>query len=73
MEVNTVIKYKTERLGTGQHKLACPVCQKERTKHKGDKPLSVSVQTDKTIYNCHHCGEKGIISKKTNGYKKGQI
>ena len=73
MEVNTVIKYKTERLGTGQHKLACPVCQKERTKHKGDKPLSVSVQTDKTIYNCHHCGEKGIISKKTNGYKNKTV
>ena len=27
----------------GQHKLACPVCQHTRSKHKRDKPLSVNI------------------------------
>lgn len=46
----------------GQHKLACPVCQHTRSKHKSDKPLSVNIDGDKIVYFCHHCGVDGMIN-----------
>ena len=68
MEVNTSIKNSTDNLSVGQHKIACPLCQDQRTKHRRDKPLSVNVETEKVVYHCHHCGENGIVPK-TNGVK----
>jgi twinkle protein len=49
----------------GQHKIACPFCQDTRSKHKRDKPLSVNIESEKIIFNCHHCGENGIVPKKS--------
>ena len=68
MDVNTSIKNSTINLSDGQHKITCPLCSSERRKNKHDKPLSVNIDSDKVIFNCHHCGENGIVNK-TNGVK----
>tara|TARA_R100001129_G_scaffold98911_1_gene67327 strand:+ start:1328 stop:3073 length:1746 start_codon:yes stop_codon:yes gene_type:complete len=74
MNVNEQIENSTTHLDMGQHKIKCPLCQSERTKNRGDKPLSVNVDADKVVYNCHHCGENGIVSKiKTNGSKMNGV
>lgn len=65
MDVNTAVESSTYSLSLGQHKIACPLCQDTRSKHKRDKPLSVNIESEKIIYNCHHCGENGIVPKKT--------
>lgn len=42
----------------GNVKVVCPKCSQTR-KHKSDPSLSVDV--DRGIWNCHHCGWKGSI------------
>ena len=39
-------------IGIGQSKIACPECQKSRTKNKKDRPFSVNIDSEKIIYNC---------------------
>lgn len=57
-------------LDIGQHKISCPLCSHTRTKNKHDKPLSVNVDVDKVVFNCHHCSERGIINhNKTRNVK----
>ena len=57
-------------LDIGQHKVSCPLCTHKRTKNKHDKPLSVNVDVDKVVFNCHHCSERGIINhNKTRNVK----
>ena len=46
-------------LDGGQHKKECPQCGKTRKKNKHDKCLSISVESDHMLYNCHHCGWNG--------------
>ena len=61
MIVNTEIENVARRLNVGQHKVKCPLCQDQRSKHKGDKPLSLNIESDKVVFNCHHCGENGVV------------
>ena len=44
-----------------KQKLSCPKCSKDR-KNKGDKSLSVDLE--KGLYNCHHCGWRGNVNIK---------
>jgi twinkle protein len=46
---------------SGTIKTECVFCQKDRTKNKHDKPVSIDI--DKGIYNCHHCEKYGSIHK----------
>jgi twinkle protein len=57
------IEATTNHLAYGQHKVVCPLCSDQRRKHKRDKPLSVNVSHEAVVYNCHHCGENGVINK----------
>ena len=57
------IEATTNHLAYGQHKVVCPLCSDQRKKHKRDKPLSVNVSHEAVVYNCHHCGENGVINK----------
>jgi twinkle protein len=66
MDVNTKIKEVANKFNVGQYKTKCPLCQDQRSKHKGDKPLSLNVEHDKVIYNCHHCGENGVVYNQSN-------
>jgi twinkle protein len=47
-------------------KMPCPNCSKDR-KHKSDPCLSVD--KEKGLYNCHHCGFSGCVSE----YKKREF
>ena len=51
--------------GVGQYRTICPWCEPTR-KHKGNKDLSVDLE--KGLWNCHHCGETGCL--KTGRDKK---
>ena len=45
----------------GQEKVPCPKCSFQRKK-QSDPCLSVNI--DEGVWNCHHCGWKGSLSKK---------
>jgi twinkle protein len=47
--------------GRVEQKVTCPKCSPER-KNKQDKCLSVNL--DKGVYNCHHCGWSGNVKLK---------
>lgn len=55
---------------TGQIKTFCPECQETR-KNKRDKSLSVDI--DKGVWNCHHCGWSGMIKVKEEVYTVPEI
>ena len=40
----------------GTHKFVCPECSPTR---KNKRDLCLSVDIDRGLYNCHHCGAKG--------------
>lgn len=46
---------------SGETKTECPACQHTRRKNPHDKPLSVNL--DKGIGNCKHCGQVFIINR----------
>jgi twinkle protein len=48
-----------DKLSLGQHKKKCPECHHTRSKHKHDKSLSLSIDSDGVRYHCHHCGING--------------
>ncbi len=54
---------KTNDYRHGQYKITCPSCQKERTKNRGDTPLSVNINAETIVYHCHHCGIQGAMSR----------
>jgi len=42
-------------------RLPCPACEPDR-KQRGTKTLSVSMNGDHALYNCHHCDEGGRVN-----------
>lgn len=64
MYVNQKVENSISDLPIGQHKISCPDCQGTRSKNKRDKPLSVNIDSERVVFNCHHCGSNGVISKK---------
>ena len=46
--------------GIGNHKVKCPKCSHTRTK-KSDPCLSVSVESEVALWNCHHCAWSGSV------------
>ena len=43
-------------------RIVCPVCSESRKK-KNEKSMSVTVQPDVTLYNCHHCNAEGGVQR----------
>ena len=60
MHIEQEVRGEAYRLGEGQHKIKCPSCSHSRKK-KNDKTLSLRIEQDKTLYQCWHCGQQGII------------
>ena len=60
MEMNDALNensIKLKTLSQGNHKTKCPRCQPP---HKAsDNPLSVTIDGDSAVWNCHHCEFKG--------------
>ena len=49
----------SHRLNDGAQKVKCPECQPAHDPK--DNPLSVTVEPDKILFNCHHCGFQGGV------------
>lgn len=60
MHIEQEVRGEAYRLGEGQHKIKCPSCSHSRKK-KNDKTLSLRIEQDKTLYQCWHCGQQGIV------------
>jgi twinkle protein len=62
MGIEQLIRQETAGLRAGQHRIACPVCNKDRKK-KGERTLSVKIDGDAIVFQCWHCTPevKGII------------
>ncbi len=54
------VRGEAHRLGTGQHKIVCPSCGPERRK-KGERSLSIQIETERALFKCWHCGQEGIV------------
>jgi len=68
MIVNNDIEASVQNLSHGQHKTVCPICSNNRKK-KNDKSLSVNIDSERIVYNCHHCGSNGAINTRKNWSK----
>ena len=55
----------------GYYKTVCPQCSSQR-RNKQDPCLSVTVEQDNAVFNCHHCGFSGRKNSKSfeNKYRK---
>lgn len=51
----------------GNQKITCPECSAQR-KHKKDPCLSVTIEADGAVWNCHNCGWNGGVSE-NNGQR----
>ena len=60
----------SKTLDFGTHKIKCPSCAETRTKHKHDRPLSITISSDCSLYRCHHCGIEGRVSEKISQQKE---
>lgn len=52
---------KLEHYEQGGQKTKCPVCQPPH--NPKDRPLSVTIENDNAVWNCHHCGHKGTTMR----------
>jgi twinkle protein len=57
------------RRGNGEHKTLCPECSATR-KNKKDPCLSVKVEGDAAVWNCHNCGWTGATGRLYNAPRK---
>lgn len=53
-------------VGTSQ-KIKCPECQPHAHNPK-DNPLSLTINFDGAVWNCHHCGFSGGVGQNSNQY-----
>jgi twinkle protein len=47
----------------GDQKLICPKCSHQRRNRK-DPCLSLTIERDSAVWNCHHCGWSGTVSER---------
>jgi len=60
MKIENTLIGTAHKLGAGQHRVQCPFCSSTRRK-KGMKDLSLNIEKEHILYNCHHCLETGKI------------
>lgn len=57
------IAYIANRLGHGLSRVVCPLCAHERRPaHQTVKTMTITVQDDHALYNCHHCLASGRVN-----------
>lgn len=49
----------------GGQKLPCPACSRDRKK-PNDPCLSLTINGDCAVWNCHHCGWSGAVNERVN-------
>jgi twinkle protein len=54
----------------GDQKLVCPKCSHTR-KHRSDPCLSVTIEGDRALWKCHHCGWSGAVSDREDERRTG--
>lgn len=59
MSIELKVRGEAFKLGTGQHKIACPTCSHSRKKK--NKTLSLKVETEMAVYQCWHCNSEGYV------------
>lgn len=58
------------RLPIGQNRLVCPACSHTRRKsNQRQRTLSVTVDDEKAVFNCHHCGDSGVVRLRSDSYE----
>ena len=61
---------KLQSYNIGNYKTFCPECKNSRKpKNKGDTPLSVTIDNDGAVWNCHNCGWTGNSLTRPNGIR----
>lgn len=51
----------------------CPLCSPRRKKvNQKERCLSSRVYDDRLVYNCHHCGEQGLVPLKGTSYPRAR-
>ena len=60
MGIEAELRGEVYKLGIGQHKIKCPSCSHIRKK-KTERTLSLSIENDKALFQCWHCGQQGIV------------
>ena len=65
VNIHNVIVDRAEAISAEQCRVICPYCSPTRKKKK-EKTLSVKKEPDKFVYQCHHCGESGVIREMSN-------
>lgn len=68
MSIDESLRSNAIRLGVGQHKVSCPFCSQQRKK-KGERTLSLRVQSEEVLYQCWHCQNSGAV-KLREDYKQ---
>ena len=53
--------------GEGNQKVKCPSCQPPH--NPKDNPLSVTIENNTVVWNCHHCEFRGGSGDGTNSFK----
>ena len=48
---------------TSDSRVKCPECGDQRKK-KNQKPLSITIKPDHSLYHCHHCGLSGAVKRR---------
>jgi hypothetical protein len=51
-------------LQTDTTRILCPVCSESRKKSH-EKTMGVTVESDRIVYQCFHCGVSGAMRKRT--------
>ena len=49
----------------GGQKLLCPPCSRDRKK-SNDRCLSLTIEGERAVWNCHHCAWSGTVSERDN-------
>ena len=70
MNQETPLDYgiKLKHMNEGSQKVKCPQCQPHNHNIK-DNPLSVTINSEGTVWFCHHCNWKGSCHYKTYNHK----
>lgn len=60
------IAYYAQRLPQGTSRIVCPLCSHERRLvHQRERTMSITVNGDHALYNCHHCQQSGRVNLDT--------
>ena len=68
-EILSDLKIHPRTYSNGSQRVKCPDCSHTRKK-KHDRPLALTIEPDKILWYCHHCGWSGIKSDGDQSFGK---